>query len=278
MSAIKKLSSEQIVAFHVAYAKLPGSDPMCALFLSQVSYWCARADGGIAWITHQAMYEQTGMSRKQQDRAAAYWASQGVMEKFIKGIPPKIHYSIDFNRLEELLLSTELEQNDVSESGKLDVQKGHHVMSERGKTSREDSKDSLETPSFADEQQPERAAEEPTTPHLSGPALTSDLPQHPPIPAGSTPHSPLPPSPRRKARFVPPTEQEWLDYCRTTFPLWKETAAKSVHAYYESVQWKGKVDWKACAKTCFYRAKPWDLLPAPVASNGGCYSSTLPRI
>ena len=130
----------------------------------------------------------------------------------------------------------------------------------------------------ADEQQPERAAEEPTALNLSGPALTSDLPQHPPIPAGSTPHSPLPPSPRRKARFVPPTEQEWLDYCRTTFPLWKETAAKSVHAYYESVQWKGKVDWKACAKTCFYRAKPWDLLPAPVAGNGGCYSSTLPRI
>ena len=161
VSIIRKLDRDPIVAFHVAYAKLPGSDPVCALFLSQVSYWCSRAEDGVAWITHQAMYDQTGMSRKQQDRAAAYWESVGVMTKFIKGIPPKIHYFIDYARLEQFLMEEHDGQVDVSERDRLDVPNGQHVMSERGKTSNEDSKDSqrllsdLNSP--ATKQQPEKA-------------------------------------------------------------------------------------------------------------------------
>ena len=157
MSVIKKLNSEAIVAFHVAYAKLPGSDPMCALFLSQVSYWCARSEDGVAWITHQAMYSQTGMSRKQQDRAAAYWSAHGVMDKFIKGIPPKIHYFVYFDRLERLILDAELQQNDMSERDNLVVRNGQQVLSERGKTSREDSKEILSCVDSS-QQQPESAS------------------------------------------------------------------------------------------------------------------------
>ena len=142
MSVIKKLDKDPVVAFHVAYAKLPGSDPICALFLSQVAYWCGKSDDGVAWITHQAMYDQTGISRKQQDRAAEYWSSVGVMEKFIKGIPPKIHYFIDYERLEKFILDAPEGNNDMSERDKLGVPKGQHVMSERDKTSIIDSIDS----------------------------------------------------------------------------------------------------------------------------------------
>ena len=259
MSVIKKLNSEAIVAFHVAYAKLPGSDPMCALFLSQVSYWCARSEDGVAWITHQAMYSQTGMSRKQQDRAAAYWSAQGVMDKFIKGIPPKIHYFVYFDRLERLILDAELQQNDMSERDNLVVRNGQQVLSERGKTSREDSKEILSCVGSSQQQSESASGISITT--LSQ-ALAQTLDQ--PLSSRATPHSPLPPSPRK--RFVPPTEDEWLAYCRLTFPTWKNSAAQSVHAYYVGVGWKGKVDWKACAKTCFHRAKPWDLQPAQAAA------------
>lgn len=157
MSVIKKLDSEPVVAFRVAYAKLPGSDAMCALFLSQVSYWCARSEDGVVWITHQAMYEQTGMTRKQQDRAASYWVTQGVMTKFIKGIPPKIHYFVDFEKLEKLILDAQFQQNDMSERGNLVVRKGQQVLSERDKTSREDYEEIQTT-----EQQP--AAPSPSAP------------------------------------------------------------------------------------------------------------------
>lgn len=163
MSVIRKLDRDPIVAFHVAYAKLSGSDPICALFLSQVSYWCSRADDGVAWITHQAMYDQTGMSRKQQDRAAAYWESVGVMKKFIKGIPPKIHYFIDYERLEQFIMEEPEGQVDMSERDILDAPNGQHVMSERGKTSSKDSKDSQrlcgDALGGAAKQQPEKAAE-----------------------------------------------------------------------------------------------------------------------
>lgn len=161
MSVIRKLDRDPVVAFHVAYAKLPGSDPVCALFLSQVSYWCSRSEDGVAWITHQAMYDQTGMSRKQQDRAASYWESVGVMTKFIKGIPPKIHYSIDYARLEAFILEEPVGQVDMSERDILDVQNGQYVMSERDKTSSRDSKDSqrlsVDLNADATKQQPESA-------------------------------------------------------------------------------------------------------------------------
>lgn len=160
MSVIRKLDRDPIVAFHVAYAKLPGSDPVCALFLSQVSYWCSRAEDGVAWITHQAMYDQTGMSRKQQDRAAAYWESVGVMNKFIKGIPPKIHYFIDYERLELFLMEEPDGQVNVSERDILDVQNGQHVMSERDKTSSKDSRDSQRVSEDQQQAAPEPAAPE----------------------------------------------------------------------------------------------------------------------
>ena len=205
MSVIRKLDRDPIVAFHVAYAKLPGSDPVCALFLSQVSYWCSRAEDGVAWITHQAMYDQTGMSRKQQDRAAVYWESVGVMKKFIKGIPPKIHYFIDYERLEQFLMEEPDGQVDVSERDILVAPNGQHVMSERGKTSNKDSRDSQRVSGDlhegTTEQQPEKAAEPQTealTPQSAAPTQASDAEQ---TPEQRTPshRSARPPSPKAEA-------------------------------------------------------------------------------
>ena len=141
MSVKKKIDKEGIVAYKSAYAKIPGSDPMCALFLSQVCYWCSKMDDSVAWITHQAMFDQTGMTRKQQDRAAEFWVSVGVINKFVKGIPPKIHYFVDFDALEKLIIQSVLLVH-VSETDILDVRKGQHVVSERDKTSIIDSIDS----------------------------------------------------------------------------------------------------------------------------------------
>lgn len=233
MSVIRKLDRDPIVAFHVAYAKLPGSDPVCALFLSQVSYWCSRAEDGVAWITHQAMYDQTGMSRKQQDRAAAYWESVGVMKKFIKGIPPKIHYFIDYERLEQFLMEEPDGQVDVSERDILDVQNGQHVMSERGKTSNRDSKDSQRVSGDLHEgaakQQPEKA-EEPQTEALTSqsaaPALRSELT--------------TPPKPARKQKAAAgpkiPTLEEFVAWAGVSHPGW-EREAEAWHKRMASQDW-----------------------------------------
>ena len=81
-----------------------------ALFLSQVAYWASRAEGSV-WLTHEGMRQQTGLTKEQQDLAAKKLMAMGVLEKTLKGLPAKIHYAIDFDRLEELLMGGEVEDH-----------------------------------------------------------------------------------------------------------------------------------------------------------------------
>lgn len=59
---------------------------------------------------------------------------------------------------------------------------------------------------------------------------------------------------------APPNEEEWLTYVEETYPSWPKTDALSAHGWYESKAWAGVRDWRACAKTCFYR---WAGKPVP---------------
>lgn len=105
--SVRWMTSKGVVAYHVAFAFLPGSNSTIALFLSQVAYWCQKADGGMAWLTHDRLREQTGLTREQQDQAAKRLTEMGVLEKKQVGIPAKIHYKIDFDQLEKLMLEAE---------------------------------------------------------------------------------------------------------------------------------------------------------------------------
>lgn len=60
---------------------------------------------------------------------------------------------------------------------------------------------------------------------------------------------------RKGARevFVPPSEPEWLSYCRETWPAWPAPDALSALGWYEGHGWRGIVDWKGAAKTCAHR-------------------------
>lgn len=111
------MTKKGIVGYHVAFAFLPGSNSTVALFLSQVAYWCQRVDGGVAWLTHDKMKEQTGLTREQQDGAAKRLTEMGVLEKKLIGIPAKIHYKVDFRRLEELLTACEKEEEGTLNQG-----------------------------------------------------------------------------------------------------------------------------------------------------------------
>lgn len=133
MSVSKAIESQPVIAYKVCYAKISGSDHTCALFLSQVAYWCSRSESGWARITHDSLEDQTGMGRKSQDRACAYWCSVGVMKKELRGIPAKINYFIDFDALDRLLL------------GYLVVPNGQAVVSVSDKLSIEDYKETIST-------------------------------------------------------------------------------------------------------------------------------------
>jgi hypothetical protein len=103
MSVSRAIEHGGVVAYKVAYTRLPGSSITAAIFLSQVAYWVARSEEPWVAITHERMEEQTGLTREQQDLAAKKLKAIGVLQKAIKGLPGKIHYSIDFEQLDSLL-------------------------------------------------------------------------------------------------------------------------------------------------------------------------------
>lgn len=103
MSALKQIEAGGIIAYKVAYAKIPGSNPIAAIFLSQVAYWSARSEDGWCWITHDNLEDQTGLSRDQQDRAAKFLVGAGILKKELRGLPAKINYLVDFEALATLV-------------------------------------------------------------------------------------------------------------------------------------------------------------------------------
>jgi hypothetical protein len=99
--SVSRQFSQTFVRYDVSFARVPGSNPMFALFLSYVAFRCA--DGRKAKQTHGTCEQFTGLSRFQQDRAAEFWEAQKVLQKWIEGTPPAIHYGVDFDRIDQLL-------------------------------------------------------------------------------------------------------------------------------------------------------------------------------
>lgn len=77
-------------------------------------------------------------------------------------------------------------------------------------------------------------------------------------------HPPNPPRGERPARFVPPTEEEWVAYCTATWSDWHPACAAEAWAHYTKVGWKSGstkiVDWKAAARTSHGKATQWGTL------------------
>lgn len=99
--SVSRQFSQTFVRYDVAFARVKGSNPIFALFLSYIAFRCA--DGRKAKQSHTTCEQYTGLSRFQQDRAAAFWEGCNVLQKWIEGAPPIIHYSVDFDRVDALL-------------------------------------------------------------------------------------------------------------------------------------------------------------------------------
>ena len=70
--------------------------------------------------------------------------------------------------------------------------------------------------------------------------------------------------PARSARFIPPEESEWLEYCQKTWDDWHPSSIQGSWNYYESVGWmagKSKIkDWRATARNAHNTAKQYGKL------------------
>ena len=98
-----------VFEYDSSYATLPGSDPIVALFLSflvqgQSERNLHKATGSSMEMSHEYVESYTGLSIRQQDRAAAILSGLGLIKKELKGLPAKIHYTVSMKKLIDMKL------------------------------------------------------------------------------------------------------------------------------------------------------------------------------
>lgn len=92
------------IAYQPALAKAFGSVNLGILW-SQLFYWNDRTTNPEGWIykTSKDLYEETGLSRKEQETARKIGRELGVLEEKLSGCPATIHYRINVEVAIEIL-------------------------------------------------------------------------------------------------------------------------------------------------------------------------------
>ncbi|SAI93490.1 hypothetical protein [Enterobacter hormaechei] len=91
------------IAFQRSFVRL-GVGITGALFLSQIVYWQNRMDGQWFYKTQADLELETGLTRYEQEGARKKLVSCGVLEESKRGIPAKLYFRVNDERLEEILM------------------------------------------------------------------------------------------------------------------------------------------------------------------------------
>ena len=92
------------VAYQAIVAKAVGSVKL-ALLWGQLYYWSDRGNRDDGWIykTREDLFEELGLSRKEQETARALGLELGVMDERLMGSPAKMHFKVFPDRVGELI-------------------------------------------------------------------------------------------------------------------------------------------------------------------------------
>lgn len=97
------------IAYQPAFSQLRAgkvkSGPTAAVLLSQFVYWHNRMDGEWMYKTREDIKKETGLSRDEQETARKRLIALGVLQEELRGVPATLHYKINSERLEQLLLA-----------------------------------------------------------------------------------------------------------------------------------------------------------------------------
>ncbi|WP_223284277.1 hypothetical protein [Kosakonia sp. SMBL-WEM22] len=91
------------IAFQRSFVRL-GVGITGALLLSQIVYWQNRMEGQWFYKTQAELEEETGLTRYEQEGARKKLVTCGVLEEAKRGIPAKLYFRVNQERLEELLV------------------------------------------------------------------------------------------------------------------------------------------------------------------------------
>ena len=100
---IKTIICDKPITYHPAIAKAVGS-VNAGIFLSQLLYWTGKGNDP-EWIykTQKEFEDETALSRREQEGARTILGKLGVLEEKRKGIPARLFYRANIDRLIELL-------------------------------------------------------------------------------------------------------------------------------------------------------------------------------
>lgn len=99
-----KLLGDRPVAYHPVLAKALNG-VIEAVFVSQLLYWYdkGKLEDNWIWKTQEEWTEETGLTRSNQETARRNLKKLGILKEQRKGVPGKIHFQLDLDRLADLL-------------------------------------------------------------------------------------------------------------------------------------------------------------------------------
>ncbi|HLZ21978.1 MAG TPA: DnaA N-terminal domain-containing protein [Ktedonobacterales bacterium] len=108
---IRTLLTDRPIAYHATVAKATGS-ATAGLLLSQFLYWTPRTDDPDGWFykTQADITDETALTRWEQEGARTRLKSLRVLEEKRRGVPGKMYFRVNFARLQELLVSHNVEK------------------------------------------------------------------------------------------------------------------------------------------------------------------------
>lgn len=94
------------ISFNPAFARIAGS-VTAGLMLTQLNYWTGKEKSRDGWVfkTREQMEEETTLSRREQETAQRSLLHNELIEVQLKGVPAKLHYRVNYDRLSEMLSS-----------------------------------------------------------------------------------------------------------------------------------------------------------------------------
>ena len=99
---IRDLFTDRPIAFHPMLARALGSTTG-AIFLSQLLYWMPRSRSGWVYKTRDEIYDETSLTRREQESARAALRTAGVLKEKRAGVPARLYFTVDWEQLTQLL-------------------------------------------------------------------------------------------------------------------------------------------------------------------------------
>lgn len=128
--SIEALISEGIQGYHPSIARAVDS-VNAAIMLEHIAFWQRKTEDGEGWAyrSQEDIEERTALSVKKQQRARSRLKELGVLKEKRKGVPAKLFYRLDYDKLQVLLQSGPKVQSRVAQTSTQEWPKGTDYLS-----------------------------------------------------------------------------------------------------------------------------------------------------